>query len=121
MDVSVLWSDDVPKRIESNLNSIFKKKSMNPFAKSSVNEKRFVELCVHWIAQYLRPLQIVEDIGYRDIINQLLPRYHHITAGVVKRHIAAQCSAIDICMTNKLMNVTFVPLVGKWTCGLMNP
>lgn len=66
-----------------------------PHAKQSTQQHEFVNLCAEWIARDLRPLEIVEDEGFKNIVSSLFPRYHNVTADIVKRTLQNKEKTLD--------------------------
>lgn len=68
--------------------------------RSGVQQKRLVKLCAEWIARDCRPLNTVQDIGFREIVREVAPRYHPVSRRSVVRYLSQAEEKVELCMRN---------------------
>lgn len=80
--------------------------------KRSLKQRRFAESCAVWIASSARSLSIVEESGFKEMMNQIAPRFNDSYINVVLRFLKKGEKAINVKV--KIL-FSFVPYLARTT------
>lgn len=68
-------------------------------------QKTFINLCAEWVAINQRPISIVEDKGFRNLISHISPSLHSVSRQSVVRRLAEAVKQVDNSNITSLTNV----------------
>ena len=88
------------------------------FDKNGVQQKRFIDKCARWVAKNNRPISIVEDDGFCELIHAIAPKLHNVSRRTVLRRIEELLKDVDSSCEAALNDAKVVSVTSDvWTDG----
>ena len=88
-----------------------------PFTKDSKRAKRIGRKILCMIVKYYQPFTIVEDVGFRELVKELEPRYKIIGRKKLTKELLPECFGISVrTLHEKLEKCNYVAVTtDAWT------
>lgn len=107
-DTTSLGSETWSECSFTKIQNLIYKQNKWPFGNRSNKQPKLVQLCTKWVEKDLRPLQVVDEKGFKAIVGKLLPFYHSVISLSMKRTLQSQSDKWDSSLHSFLEKVPFV-------------